>query len=103
MLLFLGVEIRSDFEFVQKTAEMPIIKNDRGLCHAYVDEDADLEMAVRIVANAKTQRPGVCNSLETVLVHRKVAGSNFCRSYMEATNEEVERGLALRFRVRWRF
>ncbi len=60
-------------EFVQKTATMPIIKNDRGLCHAYVDENADLDMAVRIVANAKVQRPGVCNSLETVLVHKAVA------------------------------
>ena len=60
-------------EFVQATAVMPIIKNDRGLCHAYVDDEADLEMAVRIVTNAKVQRPGVCNSLETVLVNRKVA------------------------------
>jgi glutamate-5-semialdehyde dehydrogenase len=60
-------------ELVQKTALMPIIKNDRGLCHAYVDEEADLEMALNIVVNAKTQRPGVCNSLETVLVHKKVA------------------------------
>lgn len=60
-------------EFVQKTALMPIIKNDRGLCHTFVDEDCDLQMAVQIVANAKTQRPGVCNSLETVLVHRNCA------------------------------
>lgn len=60
-------------EYVQKTATMPIIKNDRGLCHTYVDEDAELDMAVRIVANAKVQRPGVCNSLETVLVHKAIA------------------------------
>ncbi|MBS1972259.1 MAG: glutamate-5-semialdehyde dehydrogenase [Bdellovibrionales bacterium] len=60
-------------DFVQRTALMPIIKNDRGLCHTYVEEDADLEMAVKIVTNAKTQRPGVCNALETVLVHEKVA------------------------------
>ncbi|RYZ68764.1 MAG: glutamate-5-semialdehyde dehydrogenase [Proteobacteria bacterium] len=59
--------------FVEETSLMPIIKNDRGLCHAYIDESADLEMAVRIVENGKTQRPGVCNSLETVLVHRSVA------------------------------
>jgi len=61
--------------FVQKTAAMPIIKNDRGMCHAYVDSEANLEMAVRIVANAKMQRPGVCNSLETVLVHKSVAST----------------------------
>lgn len=60
-------------DFVQRTAMMPIIKNDRGLCHTYIEEDADLEMAVNIVNNAKTQRPGVCNSLETVLVNEKVA------------------------------
>ncbi|WP_413290429.1 glutamate-5-semialdehyde dehydrogenase [Bdellovibrio sp. HCB337] len=60
-------------DFVQRTALMPIIKNDRGLCHTYIDEDADLAMAVNIVTNAKTQRPGVCNALETVLVHEKVA------------------------------
>lgn len=62
-------------EFVQRTALMPLIKNDRGLCHTYVDEDADLEMAVRIVANGKISRPGVCNSLETVLVHKSCAES----------------------------
>lgn len=60
-------------DFVQRTALMPIIKNDRGLCHAYVDDEADLAMAVRIVDNAKTQRPGVCNALETVLVHASIA------------------------------
>lgn len=60
-------------EFVQNTALMPIIKNDRGLCHAYVDESADLQMAAQIVANGKTQRPGVCNALETLLVHQSVA------------------------------
>lgn len=59
--------------FVANTATMPIIKNDRGLCHGYVDEEADLAMAVRVISNAKTQRPGVCNSLETVLVHEKIA------------------------------
>lgn len=71
-------------DFVQRTARMPIIKNDRGLCHTYVSEDADLEMAVRIVTNAKTHRPGVCNSLETVLVHRNVAAQFLPRLY-EAT------------------
>lgn len=60
-------------EFVQSNARMPIIKNDRGLCHTYIDEDADLKMAVQIVRNAKIQRPGVCNALETVLISRKVA------------------------------
>ncbi len=56
-------------EFISRTALMPIIKNDRGLCHAYVDDEIDMKMAVKVVTNAKTQRPGVCNSLETVLVN----------------------------------
>ena len=60
-------------QFVQEQSLIPIIKNDRGLCHTYVDDEANLQMAVDIVTNAKTQRPGVCNSLETVLVHKAMA------------------------------
>lgn len=59
-------------EFVVNHSLIPIIKNDRGLCHVYVHADADLSMAVNIVENAKTQRPGVCNAMETVLVHETV-------------------------------
>ena len=71
---------------LQRTALMPIIKNDRGLCHAYVDDEADLEMAVRVVDNGKTQRPGVCNSLETLLVHRSVA-AQFLPKLYQATEK----------------
>ncbi len=60
-------------QFVQEQSLMPIIKNDRGLCHTYVDDEANLQMAIDIVTNAKTQRPGVCNSLETLLVHKDMA------------------------------
>ncbi|MFL5812973.1 MAG: glutamate-5-semialdehyde dehydrogenase [Bdellovibrionia bacterium] len=59
--------------YVVENSTIPIIKNDRGMCHVYVHEDADLEMAQTIVANAKTQRPGVCNAMETLLVHHEVA------------------------------
>lgn len=59
--------------FVVANSEIPIIKNDRGLCHVYIHEDADTEMALRIVENAKTQRPGVCNAMETVLIHESRA------------------------------
>ncbi len=58
--------------FVVENALMPIIKNDRGLCHIYVHQDADLAQAARIIENAKVQRPGVCNSLETLLIHASV-------------------------------
>jgi len=60
-------------QFVQKHATMPIIKNDRGLCHAYIDASANLTMGLEIVMNGKVQRPAVCNSLETVLIHESVA------------------------------
>lgn len=68
-------------EYVQANSHMPIIKNDRGLCHTFVEEDADIDMAVAIVNNAKVQRPGVCNSLETVLVHAKIADKFISKLY----------------------
>lgn len=56
-------------------AEMPVLKHYQGNCHIYVDADVDQAMAVRVVLNAKVQRPGVCNAAETLLVHRDVAAS----------------------------
>ena len=58
---------------VVSAARMPVIKHYNGICHAYVDVAANLEMAVDIVNNAKTQKPSVCNAMETLLVHREVA------------------------------
>ncbi len=60
-------------EAVVSAARMPVIQHSDGICIAYVDREADLEMALEIIFNGKTQRPGVCNALETVLVHREVA------------------------------
>lgn len=60
-------------QFVVQNSQIPIIKNDRGMCHIYVHEDADLAMAQSIVINAKVQRPGVCNALETLIVHKNIA------------------------------
>src|SRR6476620_2190105 len=60
-------------EAVVDAARMPVIKHSDGICMAYVDAEADLEMAADIVVNAKTQRPGVCNAIETTLIHRAVA------------------------------
>ncbi len=60
-------------EAVVSHARMPVIKHADGICIVYVDQQADLEMAKEIVVNAKTQRPGVCNAIETVLVHRAIA------------------------------
>ncbi len=58
---------------VAQNATVPVIRTGTGNCHVFVDESADLEMAVNIVDNGKTQRPSVCNAVETVLVHRAVA------------------------------
>jgi glutamate-5-semialdehyde dehydrogenase len=59
--------------YVAEHARVPVIKHYKGVCHVFVHAAADLEMAVRIVDNAKTQRPGVCNALETLLIDRAVA------------------------------
>jgi len=58
---------------VVEQARVPVIKHYKGVCHTYVDATADLGMALRICENAKCQRPGVCNAMETLLVHREVA------------------------------
>jgi glutamate-5-semialdehyde dehydrogenase len=59
-------------EAVVEHARMPVIKHYHGVCHVYVDKSADLAMAEKIAVNAKCQRPGVCNAMETLLVHRDV-------------------------------
>ena len=59
--------------FVAEHARIPVIKHYKGVCHVYVDAGADLDMARAICKNAKVQRPGVCNAMETLLVHRDAA------------------------------
>jgi glutamate-5-semialdehyde dehydrogenase len=60
---------------VAERATIPVLKHDKGLCHVYVDADADLQMAANIAVNAKAQRPGVCNAIETLLVHADAAAA----------------------------
>jgi glutamate-5-semialdehyde dehydrogenase len=59
--------------FVAENSRIPVIKHYKGVCHLYVDAVADLDMAVKLTFNSKVQRPGVCNALETLLVHKAVA------------------------------
>ncbi|HVP76942.1 MAG TPA: glutamate-5-semialdehyde dehydrogenase [Thermodesulfobacteriota bacterium] len=59
--------------FVAHHSKIPVIKHYKGVCHIFVDQTADLEMATRVCLNAKVQRPGVCNAVETLLVHEEVA------------------------------
>ncbi|MFH1691634.1 MAG: glutamate-5-semialdehyde dehydrogenase [Candidatus Omnitrophota bacterium] len=58
---------------IKDKSRIPVIKHYKGVCHIYVDDGADLEMAKRVVFNAKVQRPSVCNAIETLLVHKDIA------------------------------
>ncbi len=59
--------------FVAQNSRIPVLKHYKGVCHIYIDKDADLTKSIPIVLNSKTHRPGVCNALEGILVHKKVA------------------------------
>jgi len=59
--------------FVSENSRIPVIKHYKGVCHVFIDKDADMEKGINIVMNAKVQRPGVCNALETLLVDREIA------------------------------
>ena len=61
-------------DFIAQNATVPIIMTGAGVCHIFVDESANLKQAARIIKNAKTQRPSVCNAVECVLLHERVAG-----------------------------
>ena len=61
--------------FVSENSRIPVIKHYKGVCHVFVDATADFDKAEKIVVNAKVQRPGVCNALETLLIHKDVAAA----------------------------
>lgn len=75
---------------VVNNAKVPVIETGVGNCHAYVDESADIEMASNIVFNAKTSRVSVCNALETLLVHEKIADKALPAIYDKLKNKNVE-------------
>ncbi|AWL25603.1 glutamate-5-semialdehyde dehydrogenase [Streptococcus suis] len=74
---------------VVENATVPVIETGTGICHVYVDKDADLDKALRIVVNAKTSRPSVCNAAEVLLVHEAIA-SQFLPRLEEALSGQVE-------------
>jgi len=76
--------------FVVENSRIPVIKHYKGVCHIFVDAAADPAMAEAIIANAKAQRPGVCNSLETLLVHRDIAQDFIPRIAAALTALKVE-------------
>ncbi len=81
-------------------SRIPVIKHYKGVCHVFVDASADLEMAESICLNAKVQRPGVCNAMETLLVHREVAREFLPRMVQRFREHGVEiRGCAETARI----
>jgi glutamate-5-semialdehyde dehydrogenase len=72
--------------FVVENSRIPVIKHYKGVCHAFVDASAAFAMAIRIIINATTQRPGVCNALEPLLIHRDAAAA-FVPMIVEALEE----------------
>jgi glutamate-5-semialdehyde dehydrogenase len=76
--------------FVVEHSKIPVIKHYKGVCHIFVDASADFEMAREIIINAKIQRPGVCNALETLLIHRDIAESFVPFIYLTLSGLAVE-------------
>jgi len=77
---------------VAEKSRIPVIKHYKGVCHIYVDEGADMKQAVAVCVNAKVQRPGVCNAMETLLVHETIAGE-----FLPAVSAQLrEKGVELR-------
>ncbi|BCD62349.1 glutamate-5-semialdehyde dehydrogenase [Nitratiruptor sp. YY08-26] len=67
--------------YVSEHATVPVVKHDKGLCHTYIDKDADFDKAVKIAVNAKVQRPGVCNAMETLLVDYAIKDEMLLKLY----------------------
>ena len=82
---------RQLIELLLEHGTVPYVLDGDGNCHVYVDRSADLEMATDIVLNAKTQRPGVCNAAETLLVHRDVAASFLPRAFAASSCAAIPR------------
>lgn len=84
-----GLEL---IRFVEENSVIPVIRHDQGICHTFVDESADIDMAIKICYNAKVQRPGVCNAMETLLVHKNIA-----EKFLPLMKEEYDKaGVELR-------
>jgi len=75
---------------VAEKSRIPVIKHYKGVCHVYVDRDADFDMAEKIVINAKCQRPGVCNAIETLLIDENIADRYLPRIAKSLTDKKVE-------------
>jgi glutamate-5-semialdehyde dehydrogenase len=81
---------RELIQTVIKNATIPVIETGEGVCHTYIDNEADAAMAKNITINAKVQRPSVCNAMETLLVHREFAGSHLAEIADRLRTDGVE-------------
>ncbi|MFH1432721.1 MAG: glutamate-5-semialdehyde dehydrogenase [archaeon] len=81
---------KSLIHFVRENSKIPVIETGTGNCHIYVDESADIDEAIKIIINAKTQRPGVCNAAEKVLVHENIAEAILPKLREELIKKNVE-------------
>ena len=77
-------------KLVTENSTIPVIKHDKGVCHTYIDADADLTMAETISVNAKVQRPSTCNAMETLLVHNNIARTFLPKAGKALTEANVE-------------
>ena len=80
-------------KFIIENATIPVIETGAGVCHVFVDESAKMDNVLPIIKNAKTQRPSTCNSIETVLVHKNIAG----KILPELTDMLIKSGVELRY------
>ncbi len=76
--------------FVAENSRIPVIKHYKGVCHLYVDKDADVETAINLLIDGKTSRPGVCNALETMLVHKDIANNFLPKAFEAMKKKNVE-------------
>jgi len=76
--------------FVNQNATVPVVKHDKGLCHIYIESSADIEKSLPILINAKTQRPGVCNAMETLLVDAAIAPTCLVKIKEEFDKKQTE-------------
>ena len=88
-------------KFIGDHTRIPVIKHDKGVCSLFIDESASLEHAVKIVQNAKVQRPGVCNALENFVCASEDSQGNSCLSYMKCSKPMEWRCVAIRPVRRW--
>ncbi|MDR2860653.1 MAG: glutamate-5-semialdehyde dehydrogenase [Elusimicrobiota bacterium] len=92
--------------FVRRNSLIPVLSHGKGICHLYIDKDADIDIALKIAINAKCQRAGVCNAIETLLVHKDIAKTFLpliCKAYAEKgviiKGDEMTRALSPEIKI----